>query len=191
MNDPARPVGHVSPEVLAAFEDAPEYVVAEIIDGELHTLPRPRALHASAASRLARRLGPFFDPIDSEPGGWIILVEPELHLQLDRLVPDLAGWRRERMPELPDVAAFELAPDWVCEVISPGSEKDDRTHKRRIYRRERVGHLWFLSPELRTLEVYRLENGRWLEVETFEGGARVRAEPFESIELDLGALWAR
>lgn len=93
------------------------------------------------------------------------------------------------MPELPDEAAITLVPDWVCEVISASTEAIDRGRKRRIDRREGVGHFWLLSPELRTLEVYRLENGRWTEVETYEGDAVVRAEPFEAIELPLAALW--
>ncbi len=138
-------------------------------------------------------LGAPFDLGVGGPGGWVILDEPELHLgpRPDIIDPDLVGWRRERLPEVPDEAAITLAPDWVCEVISASTEAIDRGRKRRIYRREGVSHLWLLSPELRTLEVYRLENGRWTEVETWEGDAVVRAEPFEAIELPLAALWQR
>src|SRR5207249_2269272 len=91
------------------------------------------------------------------PGGWWILFEPELHLGENVLVPDHAGWRRERMPLLPDVAAFTLAPDWVCEVISPSTAHIDRGRKLRAYAREQVAHLWFVDPLARTIEVYRLE----------------------------------
>jgi Uma2 family endonuclease len=186
-------LNRVAPEVWAAYNAAPEHEVAEIIDGELHVMPRPRARHARTASGLGMKLGPPFDLGDGGPGGWILLDEPELRLgpRPDVLVPDLAGWCRERMPELPDVAAFELAPDWVCEVLSERTEATDRGKKRRIYRREGVGHLWLVNPETRTLEVYRLEGGRWLEVDTFEGDAVVRAEPFDAIELDLAVLWSR
>jgi Uma2 family endonuclease len=193
MTDAAHPLDRVSAEVWAAFEATPEHLVAEILDGELHTMPRPRALHGLASSGLGAELGPPFHRGRGGPGGWVILDEPELHLggRPDVLVPDLAGWRRERMPEVPDVAAFELTPDWVCEVISESTEKVDRTRKMRIFRREAVGHVWLLSPSLQTLEVYRYEGGRYLLLETYEGGAPVRAEPFDAIELELAALWAR
>ncbi len=193
MTASARPIARVAPEVWSAFEAAPEHLVAEIIDGVLHTMPRPRLRHASAATRMAGRLRPFFDPIDDDPGGWVILAEPELHLgpMPDVLVPDLAGWRRERLPELPDEAACTVPPDWVCEVISQSTERIDRTRKMRIYRRESVAYVWLLSPEIETLEVYRLESGRYSILETYEGNEKVRAEPFDAIELDLGALCAR
>lgn len=180
-----------SPEVESAFENALPGCVVEILDGELHTMPRPRAMHSRAASRLGRCIGQFDD--DEGPSGWIILDEPEIHLgpRPDKVVPDLAGWRRERMPELPDVAAFTLAPDWACEVLSESTEAIDRGKKLRIYRREGVGHVWLVNPTLRTLEVYRLTQGQWMLVDTHEGEDTVRAEPFESIELPLARLWAR
>jgi Uma2 family endonuclease len=184
-----------SPEVEAAFEAAPEEVVAEILDGELSLMPRPGRPHTRAASRLFLGLGPFdFGP---GPGGWVLLLEPELHLgpKPDKLVPDLAGWHRERMPDAigPEGAPpyYDVAPDWACEVISASTERNDRGKKMRIYAREGVGHLWLATPLAQTLEVYRLEQGRWVLLGTYEGDAKVRAEPFEAIELDLGALWAR
>lgn len=192
-SDPAHEHRGNDPEVEAAYRTAPEGVIAEILEGVLRTHPRPAARHARAASRLGSRLGGPFDEGLGGPGGWVLLDEPELHLgaRPDRLVPDLAGWRRERMPELPDVVAFELAPDWACEVISPGSERDDRGAKMRIYRRERVPHVWLIDPRLETLEIYRLEGGHYSLLDTYEGGAKVRAEPFDAIELELAALWAR
>jgi Uma2 family endonuclease len=181
-----------APDVEAAFQAAPSERVAEILDGDLHTSPRPHLRHARAASRLGGALDPFDRDVGG-PGGWVILDEPELHLspRPDKIVPDLAGWRRARMPELPDDAAVRLAPDWVCEVLSEHTEAVDRGAKLRIYRREKVGHAWLVSPALRTLEVYRLQAGNWVLVETFEGNARIRAESFDAIELDLGTLWAR
>jgi Uma2 family endonuclease len=182
---------NLRPEVVAGFLAAPTHVIAQVIDGELVTMPRPRVIHAHAASRLGRRLGPASDPIGDDPGGWVILDEPELHLGRapDIVVPDLAGWRRERMPEIPDAAALSLAPDWVCEVLSDATEPIDRGRKMRIWRREGVGHIWFVSPERRTLEAYRLHNGLYSLLDTWEGDAIVRAEPFEAIELPLQALW--
>jgi Uma2 family endonuclease len=183
-------------EVVEGYLAAPEHVVAEVLDGELFLMPRPQRRHARGSSRLGMILGAPFDLGVGGPGGWVILDEPELHLgaKPDIVVPDLAGWRRERVPEDffdDDEVAIELVPDWVCEVLSPSTERNDRGRKRRIFRRESVGHYWLVSPELRTLEVYRLEGGRWVEVDTYEGDAVVRAEPFDAIELSLAALWQR
>lgn len=185
-----------SPEVEAAFDAASDTSVAEILDGELHVQPRPRPRHARAATRLARKLGPFDDD-PGEPGGWVLLIEPELHLgsNPDKLVPDIAGWKRERLPrsvfEDDAPAAIAIAPDWTCEVLSERTERLDRGTKMRIYRREGVRHVWLLSPMLQTLEVYRLNASTWTLVDTFEGEASVRAEPFDAIELALAPLWAR
>ncbi|XXT21539.1 Uma2 family endonuclease [Sorangium sp. So ce429] len=186
-----------APEVEAAFEAVPPESVAEILDGELFTFPRPGRPHTRSASRLTMKLGSAFDLGDGGPGGWVLLDEPELHLgpRPDKVVPDLAGWKRERMPDaLGDEdtpAHYDVSPDWVCEVISPRTERVDRGKKMRIYRREGVGHVWLLSPLLRTLEVYRFEGGRWVLLETYEENAKVRAEPFDAVELDLAEIWIR
>jgi Uma2 family endonuclease len=188
MNDPARKRATYG-DVLAA----PEHMVAEVIDGELYMQPRPAMLHAGAASVLGGELmGPFHRGRGG-PGGWIILDEPELHLgsEPDIVVPDLAGWRRARLPETPDAPFITLAPDWVCEVVSPGTARVDRGRKRRLYARDAVAWLWFVDPLAKTLEVFKLESGLWVEVATFEADAVVRAQPFDAIELELGALWER
>nr|AYM53978.1 hypothetical protein [Pyxidicoccus sp.] len=179
-------------DVYAELERLPENVVGEIIDGELYVSPRPRIVHGRAAFRLSKRLMPFDDePGQEGPGGWVLLAEPELHLWRDVLVPDIAGWRRERMPELPDVVGVELAPDWVCEVLSPSTEKLDRARKMAVYAREGVKHLWLVDPRIQTLEVYRQENGRWLLLGTHSANDKVQAEPFEALPIDLSGLWAR
>jgi Uma2 family endonuclease len=169
----------------------PESLVGEIIGGQLVTHPRRAAAHASVASNLGGELHGPFRRGRGGPGGWIVLDEPELHLHGDVLVPDLAGWRRERMPVLPDATAFELAPDWVCEVLSPSTTAVDRADKLPVYARESVAHAWLLDPIAKTLEVLRLEAGAWRLVGAWRDDAVIRAEPFDAIELELGALWAR
>jgi len=117
------------------------------------------------------------------------LYEPELHLGDDVLVPDLAGWRRERLPAIPDAPALMLPPDWACEIISPSTGALDRGRKMQVYARERLGHLWIVDPSPRTREIYRLEDGRWVVVGTHAGSAHVRAEPFEAVELVTTRWW--
>jgi Uma2 family endonuclease len=175
----------------ATYEDvlsAPENKVAEILDGELFLSPRPAPRHSVASFRLGGALVPFDDGPDG-PGGWRILFEPELHLAEDVVVPDLAGWRRERLPTIPDTAFFSLAPDWVCEVLSPSTERIDRGRKLRIYAEAGVAHAWLVNPVERTLEVLRLRDGAWTIVSVRSGTEPVRVEPFDAIELALGRLW--
>jgi Uma2 family endonuclease len=186
MADPARR--------RATYEDvlrAPENTVAEIVAGELHVQPRPAKPHTAAATALGEELGPPFKRGRGGPGGWILLDEPELHLGADILVPDLAGWRRERMPAIvDDEPYFTLASDWVCEVVSPTTAKHDRAEKLPAYARERVQHAWLVDPLARTLEALRREGSTWLIVGVWKDDARARIEPFDAIELELGALWA-
>jgi len=170
--------------------DAPENMIAQLIDGELVLMPRPALRHAAAASILGEELGPPFKRSKGGPGGWILLDEPELHLAEDILVPDLAGWRRERMSAVPDEPYTTIAPDWVCEVLSPSTAKLDRARKLPIYAREQVAHVWLVDPAARTLEMLRREGARWLLVGVWSDDARLRGEPFDAIELELGALWA-
>jgi Uma2 family endonuclease len=177
------------PATYADLEALPPHVVGEIIAGELHVSPRPAAPHAWASSRLGGELMAPFDRGRGGPGGWIILDEPELHLGEDVLVPDLAGWSKERMPQPPRTAAFTLAPDWVCEVLSPSTTAWDRASKLPVYAREGVRHVWLVDPELRTLEVFRLDGAHYTLVVTHAGKPHVRAEPFEAFELELAYLW--
>lgn len=167
----------------------PANIVGEIVHGALETHPRPAPRHSRAASRLGMKIGAPFDLGEGGPGGWIILDEPELHLGGDVLVPDLAGWRRERLPSLPDTSWLEVSPDWVCEVISPSTARLDRGAKRDIYAREGVGHLWLLDPVERYLEVFALTNGSWLLAATFFSGDDVRAAPFDAIAFPLDNLF--
>jgi len=167
----------------------PDNVVGEIVAGELHVSPRPGPAHASASSNIGYDvLGPFHRGRGG-PGGWWILDEPELPLAEDVLVPDLAGWRRERMPALPDTAWFELAPDWVCEVLSPSTSRLDRVGKLPRYAAANVGHAWLVDPVAQTLEVYRRVDAAWLLVGTYGGDATVRAEPFDAVAMELSGWW--
>lgn len=177
----------------ATYDDllaVPEPFVAEILDGELHVSPRPAIPHAIAASRLGAELGGPFDAGRNGPGGWLILDEPELHFGEDVVVPDLAGWRVETLPEMPTGAFITIAPDWACEVLSPATEGIDRGKKLALYAREGVRHLWFVNPVATTLEVYRLQDQRWLVANTFAGDHVVNAEPFDAVPLDLSRLWS-
>jgi len=184
------------PKRRATYEDlmqVPDTKIAEIIDGELIVSRRPASPHAYAATVIGSDIvGPFHrNPGDpAGPGGWWILLEPELHFRDDVLVPDWAGWRRERLPVFPNTAAFTQAPDWICEVISPSTGRIDRSRKMRIYAREAVAHLWLVEPLQETLEIYRLESGRWIVVGTHAGRDTVHAEPFDAVELDLVRWWA-
>lgn len=166
----------------------PDHVVGEILGGELLVSPRPRGRHAFVASGLGHFVGgPFtYGP---GPGGWWILDEPEVHLGDDVLVPDLAGWRRERVPVYPGKERMSVPPDWVCEVLSPSTHRIDRLRKMPILHGAGVGHLWLVDPDVRTLEVYRREPGGWLRTAMYADDEVVRAEPFDAIELDLGRWW--
>ena len=178
----------------ATYEDLftiPEHHVGQIIDGVLYTHARPASPHAMATSMLSGELVPPFRRGRGGPGGWVILFEPELHLGRDVLVPDLAGWRRARMPEMPDTAAFTLAPDWVCEVLSPSTARVDRVLKLPVYAREQVGHVWFVDPVAQTLEVFELREGVYALVQAAESEQRGRFVPFDALELDLALLWTR
>jgi len=177
----------------ATYDDvlaAPANMIAELLGGELHLQPRPALPHAIAASALSDELGPPFKRGKGGPGGWIIVYEPELHLGSDVLVPDLGGWRRSTLATMPNAAFIETRPDWVCEVLSPSTEKIDRAIKLPIYASAGVGHAWLVNPALRTLEVLRLWEGRWVVVATHRDDEVVRAEPFDAIELTLAVLWA-
>ena len=171
--------------------DAPAHRVAEIVDGTLYTHPRPAAPHALASSSLGGELWSPFQFGRGGPGGWWIIDEPELHLGDDILVPDLAGWRRERMPDYPDTAYFTLVPDWVCEVLSASTRKLDLHGKRPIYAREAVRHLWLVDPTDRTQEAFELRDGQWTLIGTSKDDEPVCIPPFDAVTFSLADLWPR
>ncbi|MGY6216132.1 Uma2 family endonuclease [Methylolobus aquaticus] len=170
----------------------PEGMTGEIIGGELHTQPRPSGKHAQAQTGLNVDLGGPFGFGRGGPGGWWILPEPELHFVRDTevVVPDLAGWRRERMPDLPDDHRFEVVPDWVCEILSPGTVKKDRVLKLPLYARHGVGHVWLVDPIARTLEAFELREHAWMLIAALKDDDQVQLPPFEAVSFALSDLWA-
>ena len=186
-----RPVPLGRAPTYADVEALPSHLRAEIVGGELYVLPRPRPRHALAATRLGSWLDRWFSDDDGVPGGWWILGEPELHLEAGGrpIDPDLGGWRRLRMREVPETAAITLAPDWVCEVLSPSTEAYDRGPKMDTYGRARVLHAWLVDPDAHALEAFQNDAGLWRPLGRWQGAARVRVAPFEAVELPLSRLW--
>ncbi|HVK62826.1 MAG TPA: Uma2 family endonuclease [Polyangium sp.] len=177
----------------ATYEDLlalPPNVKGEILDGVLYTQPRPRFRHVHGASSVQEQLGPPFRRGIGGPGGWWIATEPGIALpNSPEVSPDLAGWRRERMPEPPGDDPITVVPDWVCEIFSPSTRGYDQRVKQPFYAKHGVRWLWFIDPEAHVLVAYRLENGRWAYIDTWGDDDRARIEPFDAIELDLSDLW--
>ena len=177
----------------AVYEDLyaiPENMTGEIINGELIVTPRPSVRHMITASVLGGKLTPpYYFGEGGGPGGWIILYETEIMLGDELLVPDFAGWRKERFPGVPKENWISVPPDWVCEILSPSTMRVDRIRKMPIYARYSITHLWLMDPVARTLEVFRLESEHWSMVAAFAENEKVRAEPFQEIEFDLGHFW--
>jgi Uma2 family endonuclease len=173
----------------ADLEAVPPHLVAEIIDGELMTHPRPSPRHGVASSALGARLMDFFQFDRGGPGGWIFIDEPELHLGPHVVVPDIAGWRRERLPSYPETNYFETSPDWACEILSGSTEKRDRTVKMRIYAEAQVPYFWLIDPRLQILEAFELAEGRWLKIGAWNSDDEVRAPPFDAVAISLADLW--
>ena len=169
--------------------DAPPYKVAEVVDGTLYIFDRPAIRHTIAGSSLGNFIGLPFQHGHGGPGGWWILDEPQLHLDEDIVVPDIAGWRRERMPVPPDAAYITLVPDWVCEVLSPSTRKFDLGDKSAVYARAGVSHIWFVDPIARSLEARELCGTKWVEIATLHEDATVSLPPFEAISFSLSVLW--
>ena len=169
--------------------DAPPHMVAEIVDGTLYTQPRPAPRHSFAISELRICIGSPYHKGRGGPDGWWILIEPELHLGEDILVPNIAGWRRGRMLELPTTAYLTLAPDWVCEVLSPSTRALDLGGKKAGYAREGVAYLWLVDPDAHSLEAYELRDTEWVLMDKLFDDAPVSLPPFEAISFNLGDLW--
>lgn len=180
---------------LATYQDllnAPDNLIAELVDGELFLSPRPMPPHARFASALGMDIGSAYDRGRGGPGGWWIIFEPEVHFALNEraVVPDLGGWRRERMPVLPSDHRVTVAPDWICEVLSPSTYRWDRETKLPLYAQYRVPWVWYVEPIKRYVEIMEYVERDYDLVAKYEGNAKFRAEPFTEIEIDLGSIWA-
>ena len=173
------------------LEALPERLTGEILNGQLHAEPRPSGRHLRVESTLGSKVHRCYDEGDGGPGGWWILVEPEVHLvrDIEVAVPDLGGWRRERMPALPDDHRFEIVPDWVCEVLSPSTSSKDREIKMPIYAGHGVAYIWLGDPNRRTLEAYALDNGEWRQIAQAQDDQVISVPPFEALRLELVTLW--
>jgi Uma2 family endonuclease len=179
------------PTLYEQLEALPEGLTGEILDGQLYTQPRPAGPHGLAASSLGDELVGPFQKARGGPGGWWIIDEPELHFIRDAEVdvPDLAGWRRERMPAPPEGHRFEVVPDWVCEVLSPATASKDRQVKMPIYARFGVAYAWLIDPRARTLEAYESKGGAWRIIGSYSGNEQACVAPFGAISIPLEALW--
>lgn len=186
-------MAHAAPatDLYRAIQALPEGVTGEIIGGQLHTQPRPAGPHALASSNLGIDLGSRYSRGYGGPGGWWIIDEPEIHFVRDTeiLVPDLAGWRRERMPNLPGDQRFEVVPDWVCEILSAATASKDREIKMPLYAKYGVAHAWLVDPGERALEAYELAGGEWVAIGTWSGEQTVEAAPFEQAVFPVADLW--
>ena len=180
------------PSLYEQLEALPEGLTGEILDGQLYTQPRPSGPHVLASSSLGYELLGPFQKGSGGPGGWWIIDEPELHFIHDKEVnvPDIAGWRRTRLPHVPEDHRFTVVPDWVCEILSPSTESKDRKVKMPIYARFGVPHAWLVDPLAHTLEAYALEAGAWVEIGRFAGAAAVAVAPFAAVTINLEDLWA-
>ena len=177
---------------LPSYDDIlalPENMIGEIINGRLEVQPRPAPRHALTSSALGIEIGSLFHGKHGDSGGWWILDEPEWHIGGHILVPDLAGWRKQRMPQLPDAAWFEMVPDWVCEVLSPATAKIDRSEKMPIYAGIGMQYLWLIDPLLQTLEAYQLHEAHWLLQHSLKDDDQVCADPFAEHTFLLSNLW--
>ena len=177
---------------LATYEDLysiPDNMIGEIIDGELIVHPRPSRKHAYATSNLSRVLPAYRVGEGGGPGGWIFLIEPEIGLGEHTMVPDLAGWKIERFPIEEDHNWISATPDWVCEILSPSTLRTDKVKKMPIYAHHGVGHIWLIDPAVMTMDTFRLEGGKWVLMGSFTENDKVRAEPFQEIEINLEELW--
>jgi Uma2 family endonuclease len=184
MSDPAKR--------LATYEELysiPEDMIGEIVNGELIVTPRPGPRHMNVTTILGEELGPPYRRGRGGPGGWIFLIEVEIKLGEDIVVPDLAGWRKERFPTKTEHNWIPVAPDWVCEVLSPSTFRNDKVRKMPLYACHNVGHIWLIDPGAMTMDAFRLESGRWALLASFSEDDKVRIEPFQEIEIHLGDLW--
>ena len=171
--------------------DLPENQVGEIIHDQLYVQPRPSWLHGQAEGSIIAGLHTLYRRDGGKTDGWWIIPEPEIHFRRDQevLVPDIAGWRKARLPTPPKDHRCEVIPDWVCEILSPSTEQKDRTIKMPLYARYHIPFLWLVHPILKTVEVFMLHQEQWQSVGVFSGDTQIVMPPFDTITLDLALWW--
>jgi Uma2 family endonuclease len=181
----------IQPATLDDLDKLPPTWRGEIIDGTLYAFPRPRFAHADIEAFVVADLKHPFQSGRGGPGGWWILVEPGIEVpRAPEFSPDVAGWRREKLPHRPRKnESITVAPDWVCEVLSPSTRSYDLVVKRRFYAEIGVSHLWYIEPDGCVLIVSKLVDGKWVELGVHGRDEKVRAEPFDAVEIDLAAWW--
>jgi Uma2 family endonuclease len=178
------------PATLADLDALPTTWRGEIIDGELHAFPRPSFTHANFEGSVLENLRSPFQRGRGGPGGWWIITEPGIQLaRSPEFSPDLGGWRKTRMPHPPRTGPVTVVPDWICEVLSPSTRNHDLVKKRRFYAEIGVAFLWYIDPPARALTVSKLQDGRWVELGVHGPDEKIRAEPFDAIEIDLAVWW--
>jgi Uma2 family endonuclease len=164
----------------------------ELVGGELIQKAAPSGEHGDAQAGVVGALRPAFQRKSGSggPGGWWIATEVEVQLSAHEIVrPDVLGWRRERCPERPTGVPVLAIPDWICEVVSPSNAKDDTVKKLRLYQRVPISHYWIVDPRDATLTVMRWSPDGYVTLLRADRGEVVRAEPFETVELDVGTLF--
>lgn len=177
---------------LADLDALPAGIKGEIIEGVLYTMTRPRGQHQRAIRNLGSRIGDPFDDGVGGPGGWWILPEPGIELpNTPEISPDLAGWRRKRLSELPEDAAISVVPDWVCEILSPSTKRHNLLIKKPYYAKIGVPYHWIVDRESQMLTAFRLESGRWLETGVYGDERAAHIEPFDAVAFDVAALWGK
>jgi Uma2 family endonuclease len=173
----------------ADLQAVPDNLVAEIIFGELVTHPRPVLGHGAATSALGAVTSAPYQFGQGGPGGWVFVDEPEIHLGPHVLVPDIAAWRRERWLAKSSDPFITVAPDWICEGLSPSTEKYDKGPKRAIYAQHGVEYLWFVDARVPSLECFVLQNREWVLKGAFFDKETVCMPPFEALTFSLEMLW--
>ena len=181
----------LKPTLYEQLEALPEDLTGEILNGQLHTQPRPTGPHARAETERGIDIGSAYGRGRGGPGGWWILIEPEIHFVIDQevIVPDLAGWQKQRMPQIPEGHRFTVVPDWVCEILSPATASKDRELKMPLYAHYGVAHAWLVDPQRRTFEAYGLDHKDWRPLGQASGRDSIGVAPFDALALDLANLW--
>jgi len=178
------------PPTLADLDALPPGIVGEIIDGVLYTMTKPRMRHQRTGTGISADLRGPFDLGRGGPGGWWIVTEPGIELpNTPEISPDVAGWRRERMPEMPGDEPIRVVPDWVCEILSKNTRRHDQVVKMPYYAKIGVAYAWVADAEARVLVAYRLESGAWRVIGTYSNETEARIEPFDTVPVNVADWW--